>query len=81
LRFQLNLIWLTRERAADQLKVVPTRRLNDTPGLPKPTFALRGRRNEHSKYIIAPALLTGNPVGVNGVHADQHASDHHRVGG
>jgi hypothetical protein len=62
-------------------QVAPTRRLNDAPGLPKPTFALRGRRNEHSKYIIAPALLTGNPVGVNAVHADQHASDRHRIGG
>ena len=31
-------------------------------------------------YIIAPAPLTGNPVGVNSVNAHQKARDHHRIG-
>ncbi|MGA7433198.1 MAG: hypothetical protein WBQ24_16935 [Xanthobacteraceae bacterium] len=31
-------------------------------------------------YIIAPAPLTGNPVGVNSVDAHQKARDHHRIG-
>ena len=39
-----------------------------------------GPRNEHPAYIIAPVLLTGNPVGVNGVRADEHASDHQSIG-
>ena len=30
-------------------------------------------------YIIAPAPLTGNPVGVNSVRAHQKARDHHAL--
>ncbi|MGA7432764.1 MAG: hypothetical protein WBW35_20190 [Xanthobacteraceae bacterium] len=50
----------------------------DAPELPEPTLEDVGM--SVPDISIALALLTGNPVGVNGVHADQQSRDHQGVG-
>jgi hypothetical protein len=53
-----------------------TVRTSIADSMPRPGIGMSA-----SHISFAPTLLTGNPVGVNGVHADQHAGNHHRIGG